>query len=61
MADGLHISVLLMGSTICDFNLESSAWDWMFADVYKAVRGRDSDKVTVSLTSLVVGNVCGIQ
>lgn len=49
------------GSTMCDFNLESSAWDWMCDDMYKAARGRDSDKITLSLTSLVVGNVCGIQ
>lgn len=32
------------GSTMCDFNLESFGWDWMHADVYKALRGRDSDK-----------------
>jgi len=43
---------------MCDCNLESPAWDWMCADVCKAVRGRDSDKITLSLTSLVVGSMC---
>lgn len=52
-----QMACTFQGSTMCDCNLESPAWDWMCADVCKAVRGRDSDKITLSPTSTLVAHV----